>query len=136
MNQSDKTANTQATVVNSTTIDNLSDVVIYSFFASQANSPQLDNEDLQQIHPDDSKEMDLRWQMAILTMRVRRFLNNTGRKFTMNCNETIGFDKSKVECYNCRKRDTLQRSAELQGTKKTRIHKAQEGLCLLKHLLA
>nr|GFC74954.1 hypothetical protein [Tanacetum cinerariifolium] len=74
--------------------------------------------------------------MAILTMRVRRFLNNTGRKFTMNCNETIGFDKSKVECYNCRKRDTLQRSAELQGTKKTRIQKAQEGLCLLKHLLA
>ncbi|GJT34662.1 ribonuclease H-like domain-containing protein [Tanacetum coccineum] len=40
------TASTQATAVNSTTIDNLSDVVIYAFFASQLNSPQLDNEDL------------------------------------------------------------------------------------------
>ncbi|GKA71217.1 hypothetical protein Tco_0777356 [Tanacetum coccineum] len=58
------TASTQATVVNSTTIDNLSDAVIYVFFASQPNSPQLDNEDLQQINPDDLKEMDLRWQMA------------------------------------------------------------------------
>ncbi|GJZ26362.1 retrovirus-related pol polyprotein from transposon TNT 1-94 [Tanacetum coccineum] len=40
------TASTQATIVNSTTIDNLSDVVIYALFVSQPNSPQLDNEDL------------------------------------------------------------------------------------------
>ncbi|GJS48254.1 hypothetical protein Tco_0598375 [Tanacetum coccineum] len=51
---------------------------------SQPNSPQLDNEDLQQIHPDDLEEMDLRWQMAMLTMRARRFLKNTGRKLTVN----------------------------------------------------
>nr|GEW23530.1 ribonuclease H-like domain-containing protein [Tanacetum cinerariifolium] len=74
----------QATVVNSTTTDNLSDVVICSFFASQPNSPQLDNDDLQQIHPNDLEEMDLRWQMAMLIMRARRFLKNTGRKFSMN----------------------------------------------------
>ncbi|GJR67844.1 hypothetical protein Tco_0013909 [Tanacetum coccineum] len=78
------TASTQATAVNSTTIDNLSDAVICAFFASQPNSPQLDNEDLQQIHPDDLEEMDLRWQMAMLTMRARRFLKNTGRKLTVN----------------------------------------------------
>ncbi|GJW43428.1 zf-CCHC domain-containing protein [Tanacetum coccineum] len=54
------TTSTQATAVNSTTIDNLSDAVIYAFFASQSNSPQLDNEDLQQIHLDDLEEMDLR----------------------------------------------------------------------------
>nr|GEZ18865.1 hypothetical protein [Tanacetum cinerariifolium] len=50
----------------------------------QPNSPQLDNEDLQQIHLDDLKEMDLRWQMAMLTIRARRFLKNTRRKFSMN----------------------------------------------------
>ncbi|GJY39647.1 putative ribonuclease H-like domain-containing protein [Tanacetum coccineum] len=61
-------------------------------------------QDLQQIHPDDMEEMDLRWKMAMLTMRARRFLKNTGRKLTVNGNETIGFDKSKVECYNCHKR--------------------------------
>ncbi|GJX61408.1 retrovirus-related pol polyprotein from transposon TNT 1-94, partial [Tanacetum coccineum] len=98
------TASTQATAVNSTTIVNLSDAVICAFFASQPNSPQLDNEDLQQIHPNDLEEMDLRWHMAMLTMRARRLLKNTGRKLTVNGNETIGFDKSKVECYKCHKR--------------------------------
>ncbi|GKF55629.1 retrovirus-related pol polyprotein from transposon TNT 1-94, partial [Tanacetum coccineum] len=97
------TTSTQATTINSTTIDNLSDDVICAFFASQPNSPQLDNKNLQQIHPDDLEEMDLRWQMAMLTMRARRFLKKTRRKFSVNGNETIGFDKSKVECYNCHK---------------------------------
>ncbi|GJV57549.1 ribonuclease H-like domain-containing protein [Tanacetum coccineum] len=72
-------------------------------------NPQLDNEDLQQINPDDLEEMNLRWQMAMLTMRERRFLKKTGRKLTVNGNETIGFDKSKVECYNCHKRGYFAR---------------------------
>ncbi|GJS52201.1 putative ribonuclease H-like domain-containing protein [Tanacetum coccineum] len=59
--------------------------------------------DLQQIHPDDVEEMDLRWNIAMLTMRARRFLKNTGRKLDMANNERIGFDKSKVECFNCHK---------------------------------
>ncbi|GJV47899.1 putative ribonuclease H-like domain-containing protein [Tanacetum coccineum] len=92
-----------STQVNAAHIDNLSDAVICSFFASQPNNPQLISEDLQQIHPDDIKEMDLRWQMAMLTMRARRFLKKIGRKLTMNTNENVSFDKSKVECYNCHK---------------------------------
>ncbi|GJV00963.1 hypothetical protein Tco_1330233 [Tanacetum coccineum] len=55
------TASTQATAINSTTIDSLSDAVICAFFASQLNSPQLNNKDLQQINLDDLEEMDLRW---------------------------------------------------------------------------
>ncbi|GJU07934.1 hypothetical protein Tco_1124364 [Tanacetum coccineum] len=70
------TASTQATAVNSTTINNLSDAVLCAFFA---------------------KEMDLKWQMAMLPMRARRFLKNTGRKLTVNGNGTIGFDKSKSD---------------------------------------
>ncbi|GKB52795.1 putative ribonuclease H-like domain-containing protein [Tanacetum coccineum] len=66
------TASTQVNAANSINIDNLSDAVICAFFASQPNSPQLIHEDLQQIHPDDMEEMDLRWQMAMLTMRARR----------------------------------------------------------------
>ncbi|GKD67644.1 hypothetical protein Tco_1321734, partial [Tanacetum coccineum] len=88
-------ASTQANTANSTNVDNLSDAMICSFFASQPSSPQLANEDLQQLHPDDLEEMDLRWQMAMLTMRARRFLKNTGRKLIVNGNKTIGFDKSK-----------------------------------------
>nr|GEZ27162.1 ribonuclease H-like domain-containing protein [Tanacetum cinerariifolium] len=41
-------------------VDNLSDAVIYSFFASQSNSSQLDNDDLKQIDANDLEEMDLK----------------------------------------------------------------------------
>nr|GEX69298.1 hypothetical protein [Tanacetum cinerariifolium] len=67
---------------------------------SQSTSPQLDNEDLKQIDVDDLEEMDLRWQMAILTMRARRFLQKTGRNLGANGTASMGFDMSKVECYN------------------------------------
>ncbi|GJT39820.1 hypothetical protein Tco_0939685 [Tanacetum coccineum] len=77
--------------------DSMSDVVIYSFFTTQSNSPQLDNKDLQQIDVDDLEDMDLKWQIAMLTMRARRFLNKTGRKINANGSETIGFNKSKSD---------------------------------------
>nr|GEZ20029.1 retrovirus-related Pol polyprotein from transposon TNT 1-94 [Tanacetum cinerariifolium] len=38
----------------------------------KSTSPQIDNEDLKKIDVDDLKEMDLKWQMAMLTMRARR----------------------------------------------------------------
>nr|GEW79255.1 hypothetical protein [Tanacetum cinerariifolium] len=53
-------------------IDSLSNAVIFSFFASQSTSPQIDNEDLKQIDVDDLEEIDLRCQMAMLTMKARR----------------------------------------------------------------
>ncbi|GJZ16301.1 putative ribonuclease H-like domain-containing protein [Tanacetum coccineum] len=80
------------------------DDVMFSFFVNQSNSPQLDNEDLEQIDTDDLEEMDLKWQVAMLTMRVKRFLKKTGRNLNFNGKETVGFDKTKVECYNCHKR--------------------------------
>ncbi|GJR31294.1 retrovirus-related pol polyprotein from transposon TNT 1-94 [Tanacetum coccineum] len=66
------------------------------------------------------EEMDLRWQMAMLTMRERRFLKNTGRKFSMNGTETTGFDKSKVECYNCHKRGHFARECRALRNQKNR----------------
>ncbi|GJY85625.1 hypothetical protein Tco_0499651 [Tanacetum coccineum] len=64
-------AYTQGNTVNSTPVDNLSDVVICAFLVSQPNSPQLAREDLEQIDPDDLEEMDLHWEMAMLTIRAR-----------------------------------------------------------------
>nr|GFA77359.1 ribonuclease H-like domain-containing protein [Tanacetum cinerariifolium] len=84
------TATTQGTADSSTTVEHLSDAMIYFFFASQPSIPQLNNEDLQQIHPDDLEEMDLRWNIAMLTMRARRFLKNTGRKLTWPTKKELG----------------------------------------------
>nr|GEZ60414.1 hypothetical protein [Tanacetum cinerariifolium] len=129
------TTRTQVNVAYSKNIDNLSDTVICSFFASQPNSPQLVHYDLEQIHPNDIEKMDLRWQMIMLTIRAKRFFMKTRRKLTINGNKTIGFDKSNVECYNYHKRDILLGSAELQEIKTTSTRKAQEGVCMWKHLL-
>ncbi|GJW54560.1 hypothetical protein Tco_0098645 [Tanacetum coccineum] len=46
-------SSTEGATDSSKTVENLSDVMIYSFFASQPSILQLDNEDLQQIHLDD-----------------------------------------------------------------------------------
>nr|GEW07063.1 retrovirus-related Pol polyprotein from transposon TNT 1-94 [Tanacetum cinerariifolium] len=55
------------------------------------------------------KEIDLRWNIAMLTIRERRFLKNTGRKLDMANKERTGFDKSKVECFYCHKRGHFAR---------------------------
>ncbi|GJX24266.1 putative ribonuclease H-like domain-containing protein [Tanacetum coccineum] len=96
------TAHTQGNGVNSTSPVNLCDAVICAFLASQPNSPQLAQEDLEQLHPDDLEELDLQWEMVVLTIRAKRFIKRTGRKLDIN-GQRIGFDKSKVECYNCYK---------------------------------
>nr|GEW25065.1 ribonuclease H-like domain-containing protein [Tanacetum cinerariifolium] len=90
-------------------IDSLSNAVIFSFFASKSTSPQIDNEDLKQIDVDDLEEIDLRWQMAMLTMRSRRFLQKTGRNLGDNRATAMGFDMSKVECYNCHRKGYFAR---------------------------
>ncbi|GKB39048.1 putative ribonuclease H-like domain-containing protein [Tanacetum coccineum] len=81
----------------------LSDATVYAFLANQPKGSQLIHEDLEQIHDDDLEEMDLKWQLALLSMRARRFYQRTGKKITISGSDTTGFDKSKVECFNCHK---------------------------------
>ncbi|GKA57293.1 hypothetical protein Tco_0756481 [Tanacetum coccineum] len=63
--------------------------VMFFFFSNQSNSPQLDNEDLEQIDTDDFEEMDLKWQVAMLTMRVKIFLKKTGRNLNFIGKEIV-----------------------------------------------
>ncbi|GKA18702.1 hypothetical protein Tco_0698617 [Tanacetum coccineum] len=82
------TASTQVSTAN------LSDATVYAFLASQPNESQLVYEDLKQIHEDDLEEMDLKWQLALLSMRTRRFFLKTGRNITINRSDTAGYDKN------------------------------------------
>ncbi|GKB83328.1 hypothetical protein Tco_0950223 [Tanacetum coccineum] len=61
------TASTQVSTAN------LSDDTVYAFLVSQPNGSQLVYEDLEQIHEDDIEEMDLKWQLALLSMRQEGF---------------------------------------------------------------
>ncbi|GJS49138.1 ribonuclease H-like domain-containing protein [Tanacetum coccineum] len=41
-------------------------------------------------------------EMAMLTTRARRFIKRTGKQLDVN-GQRVGFDRSKIECYNCHK---------------------------------
>ncbi|GJR61665.1 ribonuclease H-like domain-containing protein [Tanacetum coccineum] len=81
------------TQCNPTSGDNLSDAMICAFLASQPNSCDA------MIY---LEEMDLQWEMAMLTIKARRFIQRTDRKLDVN-GQRVGFDRTKVECYNCHK---------------------------------
>ncbi|GJS36435.1 ribonuclease H-like domain-containing protein [Tanacetum coccineum] len=94
--------------------DNLSDAMICTFLASLPNSPQLVRDDLEQINPDDLEEIDLQWEMAMLTIKARRFIQRTDRKLDVN-GQRVGFDRTKVECYNCHKYGHFAREYGIRG---------------------
>nr|GFC43961.1 hypothetical protein [Tanacetum cinerariifolium] len=104
-------------------VDSLGDLVIYSFFTSQSTSPRLDNTDLKHIDVD-LEEMDLRWQMDMLTMRDRRFLQKTGRNLKANGPTSMVFDMFKVECYKCHRKGHFAR--ECRSPKDSRRTGASE----------
>ncbi|GJW84221.1 hypothetical protein Tco_0157366, partial [Tanacetum coccineum] len=83
------TASTQVSATN------LSDATVYAFLASQTNGSQLIYGDLEQIYKDDLEEMDLKSQLALLSMRTRRFFQKTSKKITINGSDIAGYDKSK-----------------------------------------
>nr|GFB16426.1 ribonuclease H-like domain-containing protein [Tanacetum cinerariifolium]GFB18613.1 ribonuclease H-like domain-containing protein [Tanacetum cinerariifolium]GFB35563.1 ribonuclease H-like domain-containing protein [Tanacetum cinerariifolium] len=56
------------------------DEVIHSFFANQSSAPQPDYDDLKQVNDDDMEDMDLKWQVAMISMRIKKFHKRTGKK--------------------------------------------------------
>nr|GEU86922.1 zinc finger, CCHC-type [Tanacetum cinerariifolium] len=105
-------------------VDTLSNAVIYSFFASQSSSTQLDNDDLKQIDADDLEDINLKWQITMLTVRARQFLQRTGRNLGANGPTSMGFDMSKVNCYNCHRKGHFAR--ECRSPKDTKKNVAAE----------
>ncbi|GJS69002.1 ribonuclease H-like domain-containing protein [Tanacetum coccineum] len=92
----------------------------YSLLANQSSCPQLDHEDLEQIDEYDLEEMDLKWQVAMISMRMKKFYKKTGRKLQFDAKEPVGFDKTKVECYNCHKTWHFARECRIKGTQDNR----------------
>ncbi|GJV95738.1 hypothetical protein Tco_1547315 [Tanacetum coccineum] len=59
----------------------------YSLLANQSSCPQLDHEDLEQLDEYDLEEMDLKWQVAMISMRMKKFYKKTGRKLQFDAKE-------------------------------------------------
>nr|GEW15945.1 casein kinase 1-like protein 1 [Tanacetum cinerariifolium] len=65
---------------------------------------QLAYEDFEQTEKLDLEEMDLKWQMAMLSVRVHKFEQKAGMKIEFDKKESARFNKKKVRCYKCQQR--------------------------------
>ncbi|GJW38230.1 hypothetical protein Tco_0064075 [Tanacetum coccineum] len=80
---------------------NVLENVLHSFVAESDPQQQITYEDFDQIGKLDLEELDIKWQMAMLSVRINRFEKKAGRKFKFNNKDAARFDKKKVRCYQC-----------------------------------
>ncbi|GJY88533.1 ribonuclease H-like domain-containing protein [Tanacetum coccineum] len=81
--------------------DNLMECVLHSFVAENEQDQDMIYEDFDQVDQLEMEEMDLKWQMAMLSLRINRFEKKAGRKMNYNNQQPARFDRRKVRCYKC-----------------------------------
>ncbi|GJV45295.1 ribonuclease H-like domain-containing protein [Tanacetum coccineum] len=105
-----KTAKQLATKRNQERMLNLSRMAIKSRLGGMKN--QKDAED---IDDDDLEELDLRWQVAMLTIRVKKFIQKTGKNLDFKEKRHVSLDSQIVSCYLSQIRALCSGNADLKG---------------------
>ncbi|GJR73462.1 putative ribonuclease H-like domain-containing protein [Tanacetum coccineum] len=77
----------------------------YSLLANQSSCPQLDHEDLEQIDEHDLEEMDMKWQVAMISMRMKKFYKKTSRKLQFDAKEPGTHDNRRRDAWNSKNKD-------------------------------
>ncbi|GJT00344.1 putative ribonuclease H-like domain-containing protein [Tanacetum coccineum] len=78
-----------------TSTASFSDATVYAFLSTQPQGSQLVHEDLEQLHDDDLEEMDLKWNMALLSMREENVSTAINVHFARECRAPRSKDNRK-----------------------------------------
>nr|GEU78478.1 putative ribonuclease H-like domain-containing protein [Tanacetum cinerariifolium] len=84
------------------------------------SGPQLDHEDLEQVDEFDLEEMDLKWHVAMISTRLKKFYKKIGRKLHFDAKKPVGFDKRKVECFSYHNTGHFARECKSKGNQDSR----------------
>ncbi|GJW71991.1 hypothetical protein Tco_0128908 [Tanacetum coccineum] len=85
----------------------------YSLHANQSSYPQLDHEDLEQLDEFNLKEIDLKWKVAMISMRMKKFYKKT------ECRSKGNQDSRRRDAWNTRNKDkdNRRRSGKQEDSK-------------------
>nr|GEY13023.1 hypothetical protein [Tanacetum cinerariifolium] len=75
--------------------------VLHSFVAENKPTQQLVYEDFEQVDQLEMEELDIKWQMAMLSLRINKFQKKADKKINFNNKDSARFDRRKARCYNC-----------------------------------
>nr|GEY27989.1 hypothetical protein [Tanacetum cinerariifolium] len=75
--------------------------VLHSFVAENVPTQQLAFEDFEQVDQIEMEELDIKWQIAMLSLRINKFQKKAERKINFNNKDPVRFDRRKARCYNC-----------------------------------